>query len=104
MYDTTHISLANFVFYTLANVSGFMYVNFSNMNNSRTRCFHSEHSEKKDFIYTLLFAPLMFFTSAMIVLRAPQDLDSSDGKGEYTLIECWVHNLVVWGLSYILGL
>ena len=59
-YDTTYISLANYTYYSLMNIYGFIYVNLSNMNCSRKSVFHSSYSNTWDFVQTLLWTPICF--------------------------------------------
>ena len=92
VYNSSYFPSGNFVFYAFANCAGFCYVNISNMNCTRKTLYESAHSAKKDFIYTMIFAPLMFMTSAMLVLRSPHDISSTQGSKPYSDLDCFLYN------------
>ena len=74
------------------------------MNYTRKTLYESAHSAKKDFIYTMIFAPLMFITSAMLVLRSPHDKASTQGSEPYSDLDCFLYNQLLWTPAYLLGL
>ena len=109
--NTTHISVANFVFYYIANICGTVYVNACNVNCSRPSLFHSSYLNHRSFFLTLLLTPFYFFAGFIVVLRDPHDLSSlppPTGENEkvatLTETDCFWNNLVYWFLGYFIGL
>ena len=102
-YDTTVVSIANLVFYSLCNVYGFAYINASNMNCSRKSLFHSSYASYSDFITAVLLTPFTFLAGNIVCLKAPTDLASvtSDLIPED---DCLWWNLAIWGSGYFVGL
>ena len=73
MHDTTFLSVANFVFYALSNIYGFVYVNACNMNCSRKSLLYSSYPSYRDFIIMMVLIVPCYFAGAIIFLRAPTD-------------------------------
>ena len=101
-YDTTYFPIGNLIYYCIMNMSGFLYVNISNMNCSRESILHSRHERKRDFYMTTLYAPIFYFLGNNIALRSERDLDQ-DGL-EYTYWACVLYNFLLWTIAYIFGL
>ena len=102
-YDTTYFALGNFIYYCLMNMTGYIYVNISNINMRRDSVFYSQRSESKDFMLNILFAPIFYFLGNNVSLRAATDIDHISTE-EYTYWECIWYNYGVWTLAYLLGL
>ena len=101
-YDTTYFPLSNLIYYIVMNVSGYVFVNISNMNYSRRSLLHSNHERRRDFFMTVAMCPIWFFLGNNINLRSINDLDSQGI--EYTFWDCIAYNSGLWTLAYILGL
>ena len=52
----------------------------------------------------MIFAPLMFIASAMLVLRSPHDKASTQGSEPYSDLDCFLYNQLLWTPAYLLGL
>ena len=46
----------------------------------------------------------MFMTSAMLVLRSPEDLSQTEGSEPYSKLNCLLYNQLLWTPAYLLGL
>lgn len=93
------------------NTLGHIYVCSVNMNMTMG-CFRTIYNTTADFHKTIKFAPIFYFVSAIITLRGPNDVSSTqcDNSLEhcsdkpYTWQECLNYNQNVWFLAYLLGL
>ena len=115
MFDTTMFPIGTLFIYWAANVLGFMYVQMSNLNYYRDSLFLSRRMTKRDFYYTIAFAPIFYFVSSIMVLRSQHDCSSSPCSPHfhphrscvnkpYTFNQVFFYNLCVWGTAYTLGL
>lgn len=77
MYNTKTLSLGNLIYYILMNLLGHMYVCTVNLNYVNG-CFHSAYNTISDFYMTIAFAPIFFFISGVISLRAVDDLSETE--------------------------
>jgi hypothetical protein len=76
-YNTTVVPLGNLFYYIQVNVAGYVYVNVCNLRYATGTIFYSHDNELSDFFKTILISPLLFFISAVVVLRSEYDLYSS---------------------------
>ena len=70
------------------NTLGHMYVCTVNLNYVNG-AFHSAYNTSNDFQITMMLAPILFFASTLICLRAPNDLSETAGSVPYTFYECF---------------
>lgn len=101
-YDTTYFALNNFVYYCMMNIIGYVYVNVSNMNFSRKSLMHNNHERRRDFVLTIIFAPIFYFLGNNINLRAENDLAEIGESHSYW--NCFLWNYCFWTPAYIIGL
>lgn len=99
LYDTTHVSLANFAFYGLMSIYGHIYVNVCNVNCSRKSVFHSSYPNRTDFMITVAQVPLSFFAGNNVALRATTDIPAG-----HSWEDCFSYNMGFWFTGYLLGL
>lgn len=84
------------------NAIGYIFVNVSNMNYSRSSICHNNHDRRRDFILTIIFAPIFYFLGNNIALRSENDLAEDDIN--YSYWECMLYNYALWTVAYIFGL
>lgn len=95
------------------NIFGHMYVCTANLNYV-TGSFHSRYNTTRELYKTIAFAPVFFFISAVICLRAVHDLSETPCASvtltvgckdrPYTWWECFQYNQFVWFPSFLVGL
>ncbi len=81
------------------NTFGHMYVCTVNMN-MRMGCFRTVYNTTADFHRTIKFAPILYFISAIVTLRGPNDLSGtkcenslkSCSERPYTWLDCFNFN------------
>jgi len=112
--NTTYLPFSTLVYYCLANIFGFMYVNISNLNFYRKNLLFSFHMWYRDFTLTVIFAPIFYFVSTIVTLRSTTDvasttcsdvnIESSCMARPYTHWQVFSHNFLAWGTCYVIGL
>ena len=77
MFNTTYFPTDKLVYYILMNALGHMFVNSSNLNLERKHLLHSNHRRNLDFYLAVVFAPIFFMLSSIMVLRSVYSIYSS---------------------------
>ena len=100
--------MANYVFYSLMCIYGFIYVNVSNMNGTRKSVLHSSYANYFDFTLVIICIPFTYFLSTTNSLKAPTDrllADNNDVALElFSKEECYTNNIRFWLIGFICGL
>lgn len=102
VYNTTYFPWSNFCFYWVANVTGFIYVNASNMN-MQGNLLHSGQKRYRDFVITCCLVPFIFFVAPIIVLRGEDNLSSTLDAEPYETKAVIGFN-ALWFLCFFIGL
>ena len=111
-FDTTIIQMDTLIFYLISNLLGFVFVNVSNLNFYRGSPFLNKFRSNSSFVWTAVFAPVIFLLATMIVLRGKNSLSSLDCFPEatscqgvpYSLQDCLIYNMCFWVVPYFVGL
>jgi hypothetical protein len=104
VYNTTYLPWSTLIYYCLMNMMGHAYVNSSNMNLKRKSLIRTQSTNYRDFCLVPVFAPIFWLISTIIVMRAPEDLSSTEGSTKYTHANVFFWNLFLWQLPYFIGL
>jgi hypothetical protein len=102
IYNTTWLPWSNFYFYLIVNVTGFVYVNMSNLNCNRN-LIQSGKDRYFDFICAIFVAAVAFFIGPIIILRSSQDLDSTLFTVPYSERAVLGYNSI-WFCCFFVGL
>lgn len=104
--NSTFFPWSNFVYYTLMNILGHFFVNSSNLNMYRKSLIATRSNPGGlDFILCIVFAPIFWIFSSIMVLRAPENLSSTgDGSYRYPWYNVFMYNLFAWTIPYFFGL
>jgi hypothetical protein len=102
--NTTYLCWSKLAYYFLMNIVGHFFVNQSNMNFYRKSWIMTNSSKYRDFCCVPLLAPIFWFLSANMILRAPEDLDATTPGYRYPWYNCFMYNLFAWTTAYYVGL
>ena len=69
-YYSSYIPLGALIYYLIANVIGFTYVNMVTLRNERKNPIHDARSSKESFFKIILISPILFFMSSIVTLRS----------------------------------
>ncbi|CDW82951.1 UNKNOWN [Stylonychia lemnae] len=73
---TKYLPLQQLIYYSIMLITGFMFINISNLQNQRQNPLKGSDGTYKDFKCTIYVSILLFFASAIVVLRQNYDLKS----------------------------
>ena len=74
-HNTTWLSLSNYAFYMLMNMTGFVYVNVSNLNMTRESIFYSNTRSYKHFFMNIFVSAVTFFIGHNVCLQSANGLN-----------------------------
>ena len=99
IFNTTVFPIDSLFFYFSMNLLGVAYVNVSNLNFVRNSFFLSNHMWYRDFWKTVIFAPILFMISSIMMIRSRNNIESKT----YTTSEVMFFNSW-WSFFYLIGL
>jgi len=104
-HDTTWLPLGNYIFYMLMNITGFIYINVSNLNFGRKSVFWSRTHTTDDFYTNILVSLVTFFLCHNVGLQSAHGLiNTQDGGQILSKGTVFEYNFDYWVPGYILGL
>ena len=103
-HNTTWLPLGNYIFYVLMNITGFIYINVSNLNFGRKSVFYSRTHSYTHFYMNIWISAVTFFLCHNVCLQSVHGLTNTHDGQLLSKSSTFEYNLDYWVPGFIIGL